>query len=67
MMEETEVEAKFEEIRPNLFGYILDTLAKAIQNKSQIKLTKIRPINLSQLLCLAVSVRIPSLIWMSDH
>jgi hypothetical protein len=38
-MEETEIEAKFEEIRPKLFGYILDTLAKAIQIKSLIKLS----------------------------
>src|SRR6476660_6087826 len=39
LMEETEIEAKFEEIRPKLFGYILDTLAKAIQIKSLIKLS----------------------------
>ncbi len=43
MMEEIEVEAKFEEIRPKPFGYILDSLAKAIRNKSQIKQTNPDP------------------------
>ena len=39
--EEAEVEAKFEEMRPKLFGYLLDSLVKTLQIKPQIKLTKL--------------------------
>ena len=39
--EETEVEAKFEELRPKLFGYILDILVKTLQIKPEIRLTKL--------------------------
>jgi hypothetical protein len=35
--EESEIEARFEEVRPKLFAYILDTLVKAIQMKPTIK------------------------------
>jgi len=39
--EETEVEAKFEELRPKLFGYILDVLVKTLQIKPKILLAKL--------------------------
>ncbi|HZD35617.1 MAG TPA: DNA polymerase domain-containing protein, partial [Nitrososphaeraceae archaeon] len=39
--QETEVETKFEELRPRLFGYILDILVKTLQIKPEIKLTKL--------------------------
>jgi len=39
--EETEVEVVFEELRPKLFGYILDALVKALLIKPEIRLTKV--------------------------
>jgi hypothetical protein len=36
--EETVVETKFEELRPKLFGYILDMLVKALKIKPEIRL-----------------------------
>jgi hypothetical protein len=36
--EESEVDAKFEEMRPKLFGYVLDILVKALQIKPTIEL-----------------------------
>lgn len=39
--EETAVEANFEELRPKLFGYILDTLVKTFRIKAEIQLTKL--------------------------
>jgi hypothetical protein len=39
--EEAEVEVTFEELRPKLFGYILDTLVKALRIKPEIRLTRV--------------------------
>jgi hypothetical protein len=39
--EEAEVEVAFEELRPKLFGHILDALVKALRIKPEIRLTKL--------------------------
>jgi hypothetical protein len=39
--EESEVEAQFEEMRPKLFAYILDTLVKTLQIRPTIKLSNL--------------------------
>jgi DNA polymerase, archaea type len=39
--EEAEIEAQFEQMRPKLLGYILDTLVRTLQIKSTIKLSNL--------------------------